>query len=280
MSDLYLRKVILDIVPQSGASKRIEDLRIKFQCEKTNESTPNNAEIEIFNLSEATRSMLEAKNTKVQLSIGYLGLNSEGVAGTGIGGSSSVETVFIGDVSKVLQVVTAPDIITKIEVADGGNRYRNSRLEKGYPPNSKLTKILDELITSTGLAKGAKEGVPDRTYANGLTLSGLSRDHLDTLCRANNLEWSVQDETIQIIPKNQPLANTVVLLDSDSGLIGSPNKTKDGVEFTSLIQAKLSPGKKVQLDSRFVKGLFKLRKVSHEGDSQQGTFLSKCEATT
>jgi len=280
VAELYLRKVILEIIPQSGSGKKIEDLRIRFKCEKTNESSPNNAEIEVFNLAESTRSTLEAKNTKVRLSIGYLGLNAAGFAGTGIGGSSSVEVVFVGDVVKTTQKIETPDIITTLEVADGSNRFRNSRLEKGYPPNTKLNPVFDDLETSLGLGKGTRQGVPDKTYANGLSLSGPSREHLDVLTRSNGLEWSIQDETLQIIPAGQGTTESVILLASDSGLIGSPNKTAKGVEFTSLIQPRLRPGRRVQIDSRALKGIFKIRKVEHAGDSHEGDFLSKCEATS
>lgn len=279
MGELYLRKVVLDIIPTSGTGKRIEDLRIKFKVEKTNESSPNDATIEIYNLSEATRSLLEGKKTKVRLSIGYLGLNAGGIAGTGVGGSSSVETVFIGDVTKTTQKIESPDIITTVECADGDNRYRNARLEKGYPPNTNLTAVFDDLGNALGLGKGPQEGIPNKKFANGLTLSGLSRDHLSTLCKSNRLEWSIQDENLQIIPEGQGTTESVILLSSDSGLIGSPNKTDKGMEFVSLIQPKLRPGRRVQVDSRILKGIFKLRKVTHEGDSHQGDFLSKCEST-
>ena len=188
--------------------------------------------------------------------------------------------MFVGDVVKTVQKIESPDIITTIEVADGDNKYRNARLEKGYPPNTKLNPVFDDLEKSIGLSRGVREGVPEKTYAHGLTLSGLSRDHLDVLTRSNGLEWSVQDETLQIIPEGQGTSESLILLSPDSGLIGSPNKTKKGVEFISLIQPKLRPGRRVQVDSRLVKGIFKIRKVTHEGDSHEGDFLSKCEATT
>ena len=61
MADLYLRKVILDIIPATGQVTKIDGLRIKFTCEKTNEGNPNNSKIEIYNLSTDTKSLLEAK---------------------------------------------------------------------------------------------------------------------------------------------------------------------------------------------------------------------------
>lgn len=280
MGELYLRKVVLDVIPATGSAKRIDGLRIKFNIEKTNEKTPNDARIEIFNLSDATRSMLEAKNTRVSLAVGYDGLAPGGFLGTGLGSSSNVASIFVGNVKKAIHERTGADIITKVDAADGGNRYRNSRLDKGFPPNVKLQAVIDEIQAAMELGKGAQEGVPDKSYANGVAFSGLCREHLTELCRANGLEWSIQDESLQIIPAGRAASNSLILLTPDTGLVGHPSKTDKGVEFQALIQPELKPGRKVQVDSRTLKGTFKLRKVTHDGDSNEGEFLSKCEATT
>ncbi len=296
MGELYLRKVIVEIYPANGQGKKIENLRVKFRCEKNNESHPNNAEIEIFNLSKETRSMLEGKGVRVALSIGYLGLDSG--KQNQPGPKSNVEVVFVGDVSKtvhkkpshkeghdksdkgpVVDKREGQDIITKIHVADGENKFRNARLDKGYPPNTKLKQVFTDVINTLELGKGAQIGIPDVTIANGLTLSGLSRDHLNTLTEAHKLEWSIQDETLQVIPQNKGTTESVVLITPDSGLVGIPEKTDKGVEFKSLIQPKLRPGRLVKVKSRDVDGTFKIRKVTHQGDSNKGTFLSQVEAT-
>ncbi len=289
MGELYLRKVVVDIFPPSGSGKRIDDLRIRFKIEKTNESTPNDAEIEIYNLADTTRTMLEAPKTKVQVSIGYLGLNPDGF----VGGTSSVAPVFIGDVNKtkhhqkhdpiaekgLKQKVDGCDIVTEIKAADGGNQYRNGHIDKGYPPNVKLADVLTDFGTSMGLQKGRQEGIPDKTYANGLAFSGLTRDHLDTMTKANGLEWSVQDESLQILPAATGSSESVILISPDTGLVGIPHPTAKGVEFDCLIQPLLRQGRRVQIKSRVISGTFKLRVVKHDGDSFSGDFLSRCEAT-
>lgn len=279
MGELYLRKVVLDIIPPIGPTKRIDGLRIAFDCEKTSTSDPNSCEIRVFGLSEKTRSMLEIEKVRVALSVGYIGLTPEGVLGTGINSSSSVDVVFIGDVKKVVHEVNPPEIVTTIEVSDGSNRYRNAKIEKGYPANVKLSFVIEDLIAELGLPKSANQFVSTKKFANGLTLSGPVRDQLDQLAEANGFEWSIQNETVQITPRNQALANTLILIKSDTGLVGSPYKTKQGVEFDSLIQPTLTPGKRIKVESNLVTGIFRLRKVNHSGDSHYGGFISRCEAT-
>lgn len=296
MSQLYDRSVIVKVYPATGEAKKIEGLRVKFRVIKTSESHPNTAEIDIYNLSENTQAILQAKDTRVELQVGYKGLPTNGFAGVlpGTGKGGNVETVFIGNVAKAVPknekgtgkkhrftqtVVEGVDIVTKVQVADGENRYRNSKLTKGFPPNTTLNQVLDELTKQLGLAKGSREGVPDQKYANALTLSGLVRDHLNTLTKGNGLQWSIQDETLQILPKNGMTTDSIIVLSPKSGLIGSPQKTDKGLQFSSLMQPQIRPGRRVQIEAAFVKGIFVVKKVEHNGDSHTGDFLSKCEAS-
>ncbi len=245
MSDLYLREVAVSIVPTTGAPKRIQGLRVRFKGKKNEESKPNTMGLEIFNLSENTRSQLEGKNTSIILEAGYAGRT---------------------------------EVISKAELADGGHRYRNSRINKGIPPGAKTKQVIDELVKSIGLTQGAIIGVPSTQYPNGITLHGMSRDRLDEVCKKNGLQWSIQDGVLQIVPEKKTTFDSVLVISPDSGLIGSPNKTKRGVEFKTLLMPLLKPGRRVKLESRFIKGIFKISVVSHSGDSMQGEFYSEVEA--
>ena len=263
MSRLYLRQVVLTVTPSSGQSKVLRDLRIRFKAVKNEESKPNTMEIEVFNLSEKSRSLLEGKNTSLVLEAGY-------------DGSTSV--IFKGNITRVNHELEEADIISKIEAADGGSRYRKARIEKGIPPGAKTKQVIDELVKSLGLTQGPILGVPNTQYANGISLSGLAKDRLDDVCRKNRLQWSIQDGVVQIIPEAETTQDSAVLVSPDSGLIGSPTRTKTGVEFKMLLQPNLRPGRKVKLESRFIKGEFKVSRVDHSGDSHEGDFLSECEA--
>lgn len=280
MGELYLRKVVLDIFPKVGKSKRISDLRIKFKCGKLNKSKINDASIQVFNLSDDTRKLIQNKTTRVALSVGYLGLTKKDETGKTLPQEDSVEQIFIGNVTKIIHKVQPPDIITDIKIGDGDNHYRNSKHTKGYPPNTKLKDVISDLTNAMQLNKGPQEGIPDKNFPHGITLSGLAKDHLNNLTQSNNLQWSIQDETLQVIPQNGHTTDSVIIIGPDSGLVGSPDRTLNGVEFSCLIQPKLKPGRRVQLKSHFIEGEFIVKKVEHDGDSFSGNFLSKVQAVT
>lgn len=263
MARLYLRQVIVTVLPPVGEPKRISELRVKFRSIKNEESKPNTMELEIYNLSETTRTSLEGKKTSIILEAGY---------------EDTTEVIFTGNITKVVHEKDGPDIASKIELADGGNKYRNARISKGIPPGAKITQAIDELIKAMDLTKGPIIGIPKGQYANGLTMQGLAKDRLDEICKSNGLRWSIQDGSIQIIPEKKTTLDSVVIVSPDTGLIGSPNKTKNGIEFKTLLQPVLKPGKRVKMESRFINGIFKISTVNHSGDSQEGDFITECEA--
>lgn len=263
MGRLYLRKCILDIIGQGGTT-RISDLRVEFDVEKTIESTPNTGSLKIYNLSDTTRSLLEGKNTKVNIQVGY---------------EDTFETVFIGDVTKASHDRQNVDIITNVDLADGDNAYRNSRFDKGYPKGAELKTVIDDLAKELKVTVGQLQDIKPEKFNFGLTLSGLIKDHLNTLTRPRKLEWSIQNQTLQITGQDNTLENVNIVLSPDTGLVGFPARTDKGVLFESLLQPTLNCGSQVTLESRVVSGSFKIRKVNHTGDNQRGTFLSKCEAS-
>lgn len=264
MANLFLRNVRVRIVSQVGVGKTLSGLRVIFDIDKTNEANPNRADVGVYNVNDNTKGILESKNAKVYLEVGY---------------GDDLQTIFVGNVTKVVHENKSPDILTKIELGDGDNAFRNGRIEEGFPSGTSTSHLIDKLIEASGLGRGSVKGIPDINYANGIVLSGSVRHNLNEICKKNDLEWSIQDEAIQILPKKQFNLDSIVLLTPETGLVGSPSKTKKGIEFTSLLQAKLRPGGKVKIESRNYNGVFKVRRVNHKGDSHEGEFHSICEAT-
>jgi hypothetical protein len=101
---------------------------------------------------------------------------------------------------------------------------------------------------------------------------------MDTITKSMNLKWSIQNEKIQVLGRGGANNEPPILMNSSTGLINSPGKTKEGIEFESLLNPDLVPGRRVKLDSLFIKGMYVVSVVTHDGDSQKGPNSSKCEA--
>lgn len=269
----------------------VQGLHFTFRIEKTAEPSPNKSQIDIYNLSENTRSLLSTKGAAVILEAGYGGILSNG--------KPVSEVIFKGDVVKSKTTKRGPDYITTIENGDGIAAYQNSNFEGSFAAGSQVSNIVDSVIASFGLGKGEVSGV-DGQVLNGATYSGSSRDVMNDLAGKTGTEWSIQNGLVQMVPINKFTDMPAVMLNSigndkhgnpidiNTGLINSPtlsgfNNSKDkkysGVEFTALLQPGLMPGRRVLIHSKFVpKGMYIVRKVTHNGDTRSGPWYSECEA--
>lgn len=281
MSELFNRKVQVSIGKRGGQGTLIEDLRIVFKIERTLDKAPNNAQIEIYNLSEKTRALFEMKNAAIRLTAGYEG---------------TLKDIFVGDVASVVTKTSGADLITSVEAGDGEEAFQNRQADLSFAPGAKFGQVLDQLVGSFGLAKGEIQGVDTNDqYLNGLALSGKVSDHFDTvLGKQRGLNWSIQDGQVQILPKLKGSTRPAILLSPSTGLIGSPFKktivsmdlakkkdgkdAESGVELKSLLNPEIIPGRLVKVEARFVNGSFKVEKLTHAGDTRGGTYYTDMEA--
>ena len=262
--DLFIRTVALTVIPTKGQGLTIEGLRITFDVDSSTESTPNPAKISVYNLKKSTRSLLEAKGTRIILEAGYV--NQRGI-------------IWQGDVTKVRNKKDGPAMVTEIDGADGDNAYRNSRIERSFPPGTSTRAVIQALADEMGFPVASFDNVPNTSYARGITLSGLVRKQMDDICAKNDLDWWIQDETIQIVLISKPTKDGTILISPKTGLIGSPYKTDKGIEFKCMILPKLKPGRAVKIESKDYNGFYKLLKVKPKGDSTQSDYYSTCEAS-
>lgn len=278
MSLLYQREANVIVGPRGKTGVKISNLRIVFKVEKTAESNPNTATISVYNLSQKSRSYFETQGNSVVLSAGY---------------ATSTPKIFTGDIVKVWTTKEGPDQITAIECSDGDFAINASNFNGSFAPGATVSSVFQQVVGSFGVGLGPMLGLPDSTHVHGLTLSGDSKQIMNDLTKKNNLEWSVQDHSVIVHPKNKPVYTTAVLLNSDTGLIGSPKRVKilkyatdpllsefnkdAGIVFKSLLNSALKPGQLVKLDSVNVQGTFTVRKVTHQGDTHAPTWESDCE---
>lgn len=282
MSNLsYGRNVKVSVGKRGETGLLIENLRIVFKIEKTLEKNPNNALIEIYNLNPASHAVIEQKKNSIRLSAGY---------------GDSAKDIFIGDVATVTTKRSGSDIITSIEAADGLLAYQSKELDVAFAPGAKAGTILDQLVGAFGLSKGEVQGLDaNDQYLNGVALSGKVRDHMDILLgKQPDLAWSIQDNQLQILPKGKGSTRPAILLTPETGLIGSPFKrtvitqdlakrkdgkeVENGVTVKALLNADLVPGRLIRVEAQFVKGTFKIEKVSHGGDTHAVSYYSDIEA--
>lgn len=301
MSYLFGRLARLTIGQSGGEGKLIESfsrdkdtgqltqgLHFIFNIEQTSDSTPNKMSIQIYNLSATSRALTERRGATVILEAGYGNILTDPIIPTDTKTQiqPTIALIFKGDIGKSKTLKQGPDWVTTIETGDGLDAYQNAKFSGSFGPGTDAGGIMGSVIGATGLGQGDIQ-TGSGQYVNGFSFSGMARDAMDMLTGKTNTEWSIQDGKVQVVPINSATREVGILIDTNSGLVGSPHMTSfnnpnqpksSGCEFVSLLQPGLKPGRRVQIKSLKVNGNFIVRKVKHNGDTRTGPWYSEVEA--
>lgn len=262
MSELVGRRAALVAGIGSGQALRFEGLDIEFGVVKNLRREPNTAEVTIFNLSPSSRQSLEtAEDQRIRLEVGY---------------AADVHTIFEGDLRQASSKPDGVDMVTKIEGGDGERSFRRARTNRSFGEGTSVRSVIEDVARGMGFGVGNLEQQTQgagfeglgNVYAEGTVVSGSSRETLTGLTRSIGLEWSVQDGNLQLLPFRVALQQTAVLLTPQTGMVGSPSIDSDGVmTVRSLIVPGIFPGRKVDVRSEFVTGIYRITKATFSGST-------------
>jgi len=243
-----------------------EVFRIAFNVESTSESNANTAMVSIYNLSGTNRAFFERPGLKVVLMAGY---------------GAKPTIIFKGDVEgdKTRSKKNGQDIITTVESGDGRFSLKNTVLNKTFAPGVSIEQVLKDIQGAMKLPGDFKD-IKKETFNQGLSISGSPKEVLDKLTEKQQLEWTIQNGVLQIKKKGGAITNEAVTVSPETGLLDIPSKTNEGIEFQTLLNPLLFPGRPVLIESRFLKGQqkFIVRRVQHQGDNFTGVWTSFVEA--
>lgn len=251
----------------------LEGLRASFKITKTLRPSPNTCELRIYNLSPTNRNQIEQMaEVTVKIDAGYAG---------------NLSTLFLGDLGRGRSAVDGTSIVTTLEGRDGGRRVRTARVARSFAAGTSVEAVLTQVASALGLDpgnsttafRGARLGSV-QVFAEGTAVDGSAADVLTSLTAAAGLEWSAQGGAIQVLPRGQALNLSAVVLSPDTGLVGSPSiDTKGVVKAKALLIPELTqPGRKVQINSRFVSGIYRVDKVEITGDTEGKDWHCSIEA--
>lgn len=259
----YLRVAELRAYDKLGIGRDYTGLRVQFKIEKTNESRSNKAVIKVFNLNPDSRTFLEGDDMRLELKAGYPG---------------ALEIVAAGDITKAVSIRKHPDWITEIELKDGGKALKENHVDFSFKAGTPYQAILTAALEGLGVTQGPSSFALSEIAIGGFSFSGTAKELLDKLARRFGLEWSVQNEAVQIGTEGTPLPALAPLVTSQTGLIGNVIKREKGIEFKTLLNGEIIPKHPVTVNSQDIAGEFEVRKVTIDGDTHGGPWYSMVEA--
>ena len=275
----YIRRCNLIVAGGDKDGLDLSNLRIVFKIKKSDAQTPNTAEIRVYNLAEETAKQIQKEFTRVILQAGY---------------ESNYGVIFDGNIKQVrLGRENGTDTYIDIAAGDGDDAYNyaivNTTLAAGAKQSDQINAAAGSMA-SKGVGKGFVGETGTTALPRGKVMYGMARDYLRQSAEASGTTWSVQDGKLQVIDRTAVLPNEAVVLNSKTGLVGTPEQTNDGIKTKCLLNPMLKIGVRVKIDEKDVAtaklpdtekdstankpaaissdGIYRLLVVEHGGDTR------------
>lgn len=250
------------------------NIAFSFAKDSDNSRTTNSAEISVFNLSKDQRKLIDGDFIEISLSVGYK--------------DTGAQLMVQGNVVEVTHNKSGPDWITTFKVGEAYAALNHKRVRALVSAGKTIENCIDVVREAMGgdIAKGTYRGDGlKKPVVSGMSLHGTPKEQLIRLCKANNLEWNITGNVLNITGKNEPSSKSTVnatVLTGETGLINVPYYTsaegkklpkdktrKRGVKFEALLNTALVPGSIVKLEDPDISGFFRIN-TSHFSGSYRG----------
>lgn len=279
----WMRKWSL-IVGDEKDGLDISELHCDFSIEKTDASSPNTAEFTIFNPSPETIDKIKTAFTKIIVNAGY---------------DSNFGLIFTGNIKGAFYGKKGTDSYVTITAGDGDREYNYTVINKTIAAGSTPAERNNVLVGAMGMKTNYSSELRKDALPRGRVFYGRPADLLSEQSKTQDAIWSIQDGEVQILKRNELLPNEAVLLTGQTGLIGRPERTEDGIEGECLLNPLLRIGAVVKLEnSNFnesvikenkdtkektqanmnTDGLYRLISITHSGNNYGGEWSSKWKA--
>lgn len=226
------------------------DIDIDFMYYFDDAIENNVSEINLWNVNDDTVNSIK-KGTPIILNAGY---------------ENDIGVILIGLVGDFEINYYSVDKELKLYVSDGYSLW-GVNIKKTYE-NMKADRIITDLLNTIGLKIGKVEVTNNISYKK-LILNNTAENALNQIAKDTNSKFYIQNGRGYFVARDYA-DNNIVLLNKDSGLLGSPTRTlideKIGWKVNCLLEHRIVVGSYIQVESKTANGNFRVIKGSHNSD--------------
>lgn len=256
MSQQYIRAVGL-ITSKGGSGLDLSAMHIQFQVFAPDTDSPPTAVIRVWNLSDDTANQIQKEFDHVSLQAGYV--------------DPGPAMIFDGTIVQTKKSAQdAIDSYLDIFASDLDELYNYTLVSKtlaaGSTPKDRVNAVIQ-----AAQASGAQTGnIPDSlgtggTLPRGKVMFGMAREQMNDIARSTNTSWFVENGKVNMVSSTGYLPGDIVVINSQTGMIGVPQQTNDGIEVDCLLNPNIKVGTRVQLNNS---------DISNTQINKQGAFPS------
>jgi len=236
--------------------------------------TPNYSEIAVYNLSSQTENSIVKTGQRVVLEAGYDG--------------AQYGLIFDGDIVQPLRDKEDGTTYVLTLVSQDGDQFLNNgfvnrSFRAGQTPRD-IANAVCSLATNPVELSSISENLENKRLARGKVCFGLARDYLRQISKTEQAAFYVSDGKVNIVKAPDLPQGRIITLTPQTGLIGAPEWTDDGVKAKCLLNPLLNLNSFIHIDPRFVReqkkqrdsqprqiddsGIFRIVCISHTGDTR------------
>ena len=223
---------------QSGV-KYNQEFDISFTVDRGRSSDPNQAVIEIYNLSAQTRRRFSKEFKRLILTAGY---------------NDYSDVIFSGEIVKAEHSKSSDGFLTRIQAQDGAVAWSKSYVNAQATAGQSVESVIRQIVaTMPNVTMGSIVGLSDATpMRRRYIMNGMSRDKLDEICRTYDARWSIQNGVVEVISNTKAASKqSAYVLNSGTGLL-EVKPTERGVLVSALLNPSFKPNNLVSIESRYI----------------------------
>lgn len=216
--------------------------------------------------------------------------------------ASGMSEVFSGNIASCLVDYNAmPDVGVDLLAFDGYTQQFAPVAGISYRGAMDVATMIQSICAQAGL-KFINNGVT--TKLSNHAAGGTAISQIQDICFAAGIAWSLQNGTLSIWPKLGNKDDTIIAIDANSGLVGYPMYSAQGVDVVSLFNPAIQVGRRMKVTSstpnlnpqatlRFIgqkpnmekpsgDGTYHIFSVTHDLSSQtpNGPWFTRCKLGT
>ena len=240
-----------------GNSKIIEGMATDVDITKPGLPEKNSASVSIANISLADMEQMTFLAFQPLQSLKNLITIEAGEQG------KTLATVFKGEItSAYADYGSVPDVEFKIEALSGGYAAQIGAKPISVKGNAKAADLIKQFAKEIGYTF-KNEGVA--ASVRNAVFNGSPIEKARSVADEVGAELLIDDDSMILMPYDKPRSGGAVLLTPETGLIGYPSFTSDGISFSCFFNPNLKQGGQVKIESIVPRasGYWKITKLSH-----------------
>jgi hypothetical protein len=246
---------------------------LEFEVKKNTLASLNSGNFVIYNLNAANRNQIfmDRYDTSLKDSRGNFYFRSvQFKAGYKNSDYTMLPMIFNGDLRSAYSYREGPNYRTELGCFEMSAARTKAKINTTLPASKakKTEDILKEIVKSFApynIKKSVIDTFAKQVSQRGVTLFGSPIDILNELVKN---KFYFDDDTILILEDDAVIPGEISLITSDSGLLGTPKRSKGLIEFDMLFEPRLRVSQLVELKSRTepaFNGQYKLVGLEHRG---------------